>query len=116
MAITRSSVLTPAELRERVAKLPRIRGFALTPTPLMVESDFCVHDEYVGAEYGDAPPATLEAIRLAARVEGVFLDPVYTGKAFSGLMGEIRKGETVVFVHTGGPPIIFAYDEVLARL
>jgi 1-aminocyclopropane-1-carboxylate deaminase/D-cysteine desulfhydrase-like pyridoxal-dependent ACC family enzyme len=89
--------------------------------PVMTESDFCVHDEYVGDEYGDAPPATLEAIRLAARVEGVFLDPVYTGKAFSGLIGEVRKGavrkgETVVFVHTGGLPIIFAYDEVLGQL
>ncbi len=98
----------------------RVCGLLDLP-PLMTEADFCIHDEYVGAEYGDAPPATLEAIKLAARVEGVFLDPVYTGKAFSGLIGEIRKGavgkgETVVFVHTGGLPIIFAYDEVLARL
>ncbi len=89
--------------------------------PVMAESDFCVHDEYVGDQYGDAPPATLEAIRLAARIEGVFLDPVYSGKGFSGLIGEIRKGavrkgETAVFVHTGGLPIIFAYDEVLAKL
>ena len=89
--------------------------------PVMVESDFAVHDEYIGDAYGATPAETLEAIKLAAQVEGVFLDPVYTGKAMSGLIGEIRKGtvgrdETVVFVHTGGLPIIFAYDDVLASL
>jgi D-cysteine desulfhydrase/L-cysteate sulfo-lyase len=83
--------------------------------------DFAVYDEYVGDRYGQATEATLEAIRLAARTEGIFLDPVYTGKALSGLIGEIRNGsvgrdETVVFVHTGGTPIIFAYDEMLGRL
>ncbi|MGH2458702.1 MAG: pyridoxal-phosphate dependent enzyme, partial [Chloroflexota bacterium] len=66
-------------------------------------------------------PEVLEAIRLTARTEGIFLDPVYTGKAMSGLIGEIRKGnvgkdETVVFVHTGGTPIIFAYDAALGNL
>ena len=86
----------------------------------MEGSDF-VFDEYVGDKYGDATPDTLEAIRLAARTEGIFLDPVYTGKALAGLIGEIRNGnvgkdETVVFVHTGGTPIIFAYDELLAKL
>jgi 1-aminocyclopropane-1-carboxylate deaminase/D-cysteine desulfhydrase-like pyridoxal-dependent ACC family enzyme len=89
--------------------------------PITDESDFTAYDEYVGERYADAPPATLEAIRLAARSDALFMDPVYTGKAFSGLVGEIRKrrlgrDETVVFVHTGGLPIIFAYPEVLANL
>jgi D-cysteine desulfhydrase/L-cysteate sulfo-lyase len=89
--------------------------------PVMTEDDFAVFDEYVGDRYGQATDQTIEAIRLAARTEGIFLDPVYTGKAMSGLIGEIRNGtvgkdETVVFVHTGGTPIIFAYDKVLSRL
>jgi 1-aminocyclopropane-1-carboxylate deaminase/D-cysteine desulfhydrase-like pyridoxal-dependent ACC family enzyme len=89
--------------------------------PVTDESDFTAYDEYVGERYADAPPATLEAIRLAARTDAIFLDPVYTGKAFSGLIGEIRKGrltkdQTAVFVHTGGLPIIFAYPELLANL
>lgn len=85
------------------------------------ESEFDVHDQYVGGRYGATPATTLEAIRLAARTDAIFLDPVYTGKAFSGLIGEVRAGrvpadDVVVFVHTGGLPIIFAYHEVLKDL
>jgi D-cysteine desulfhydrase/L-cysteate sulfo-lyase len=99
----------------------RVAQEVLDLPALMTADDFAVYDEYVGDRYGQATEATTEAIRLAARTEGIFLDPVYTGKALSGLIGEIRKGnvgkdETVVFVHTGGTPIIFAYDEILANL
>jgi 1-aminocyclopropane-1-carboxylate deaminase/D-cysteine desulfhydrase-like pyridoxal-dependent ACC family enzyme len=53
---------------------------------------------------------------LAGRREGLILDPVYTSKAFSGMIDHIRRGaigpdETVVFVHSGGLPIVFAYSE-----
>lgn len=83
--------------------------------------DFDVHDSYVGARYGDVPPTTLEAIRLAARTDAIFCDPVYTGKALSGLIGEVRAGrvpdgDTAVFLHTGGLPIIFAYHDILKDL
>ncbi|MCG8558777.1 MAG: D-cysteine desulfhydrase, partial [Hyphomicrobiales bacterium] len=58
--------------------------------------------------------AMIEAVTLFARFEGVLLDPVYTGKAAAGLIALIRedrfrKGETVVFLHTGGTPALFAY-------
>ncbi len=84
--------------------------------------DITVHDEYVGERYGVPTPACLEAIRLAGRTEGLILDPVYTAKAFSALIDQVRRGaigpdETVVFVHTGGIPITFAYsEEILAGL
>jgi 1-aminocyclopropane-1-carboxylate deaminase/D-cysteine desulfhydrase-like pyridoxal-dependent ACC family enzyme len=99
----------------------RVATEVLDLPPLMRPDDFAVFDEYVGDQYGQATAETQEAIRMLARTEGIFVDPVYTGKAFSGLIGEVRKGhvgqnETVVFVHTGGTPIIFAYDEILARL
>jgi len=99
----------------------RVATEVLDLPPILNEDDLEVFDEYVGDRYGQATEATLEAIRLTARTEGIFLDPVYTGKAMSGLIGEIRNGnvhkdETVVFVHTGGTPIIFAYDEILAAL
>jgi 1-aminocyclopropane-1-carboxylate deaminase/D-cysteine desulfhydrase-like pyridoxal-dependent ACC family enzyme len=109
-------------LRAQLLKLSnRVAQEVLDLPALMTADDFAVYDEYVGDQYGQATEATREAIRLAARTEGIFLDPVYTGKALSGLIGEIRKGnvgrdDTVVFVHTGGTPIIFAYDEVLANL
>ena len=53
------------------------------------------------------------ALEVAARTEGLILDPVYTAKAFGGLIGEIEAGrikheDLVVFVHTGGMPALFA--------
>jgi len=55
---------------------------------------------------------------LVARTEGIFLDPVYSGKAMAGLIDHIRKGklskkDTVLFVHTGGTPALFAYVDEL---
>src|SRR5438105_116104 len=61
-----------------------------------------------------------EAIQLAARQEGILLDPVYTGRAMAGLIDLVRRGEfgadeTIVFWHTGGTPTLFAYSgELLA--
>jgi len=84
-------------------------------------SEFDVHDQYVGERYGHATPGALEAIKLAARTDAIFTDPVYTGKALSGMIGELRAGHvpadnTAVFIHTGGLPIIFAYHAVLKDL
>ncbi|HEX5502726.1 MAG TPA: pyridoxal-phosphate dependent enzyme [Thermomicrobiales bacterium] len=72
-------------------------------------------DEYGPPGYGVTNPAALEAIRLLARTEGLLLDPVYTGKAVAGLIGDARRGrigpgEIVVYVHTGGLPLIFDHD------
>jgi L-cysteate sulfo-lyase len=71
--------------------------------------------------YGLADATTEEAIRLAARLEGLALDPVYSGKGMAGLIGlardgRFRGGEVVVWIHTGGSPGIFAYAETMARL
>lgn len=67
----------------------------------------------IGPGYGAPTEASREALDLMARLEGVVLDPVYTGKAMAGLIaavrtGEITEGEQVVFVHTGGTPALFA--------
>lgn len=74
-----------------------------------------------GPAYGITDAATEEAIRLAARCEGLALDPVYSGKGMAGLIGlarqgRFRNGGTVVWIHTGGSPGIFAYPETMARL
>jgi len=60
----------------------------------------------------------IEAVRLVARMEGVLLDPVYTGKAMAGLIGLAKRGhfgreQNVLFVHTGGSPALYAYQSVL---
>jgi len=79
-----------------------------------VESD----GDSVGPLYGQVTPACREALKLAASTEGLILDPVYTGKAMAGLIGHIRSGkltkaDTVVFLHSGGMPALFAYAEDL---
>ena len=76
-----------------------------------------VLDQYVGAGYGQPTEGMLEAVRLLAKLEGILLDPVYTGKAMAGLIDLVRRGEfkshdTVIFWHTGGVPALFAYSEI----
>jgi L-cysteate sulfo-lyase len=73
--------------------------------------------DYVGDGYGLPTPAMAEAVKMVAQYEGILLDPVYTGKGFSGLIdlirkGHFKKGENVVFLHTGGSISLFAYPEI----
>jgi D-cysteine desulfhydrase family pyridoxal phosphate-dependent enzyme len=80
--------------------------------------DVSVDDGHIGPKYGVVTPECIEAIRLVARCEGILLDPVYTGKAMAGLIARVRKGvyatdETVVFLHTGGTPALFAYRDAI---
>jgi len=75
--------------------------------------------EQVGAGYGAPTAACLDAIRLAARCEGLLLDPVYSGKAMAGLVGLARAGlpaKAIVFLATGGVPALFTtrYGDWLA--
>ncbi|MGI9148816.1 MAG: 1-aminocyclopropane-1-carboxylate deaminase/D-cysteine desulfhydrase [Chloroflexota bacterium] len=82
------------------------------------ESDAESYDEYVETAYGEPSPRGLEAMRLAARTEGLILDPVYTAKAMAGLIDHARRGlldadSTVVFIHTGGLPAVFAFSQEL---
>jgi D-cysteine desulfhydrase/L-cysteate sulfo-lyase len=106
---------TRAYLLDKIPEFAGEAGAELQLSLLPHRQDVFVHDEYVGPSYGALTPACSEAIRLVARTEGVILDPVYSGKAMAGLIGMIRGGlirrdETVVFLHTGGQPALFAYD------
>lgn len=81
--------------------------------------DTILHGGVLGAAYGLPTPAMREAVTLLARTEGILLDPVYTGKAMAGLLNLIRTGaigadETIVFLHTGGAPALFAYESEFA--
>jgi D-cysteine desulfhydrase len=73
-------------------------------------------DDYVGEGYSLPTEAMTEAVVLLARTESILLDPVYTGKAFAGMLdliqkGFCRKGEKVLFVHTGGFPALLHYQK-----
>jgi L-cysteate sulfo-lyase len=70
--------------------------------------------DYVGAGYGVPTPGMIEAVTLLARSEGILLDPVYSGKGMAGLIdlirqGRWRKGQNVVFLHTGGAVGLYGY-------
>ncbi|MEP0767237.1 MAG: D-cysteine desulfhydrase family protein [Fimbriimonadia bacterium] len=80
-----------------------------------LEGDFHCDATHIGEGYAIPSEEGIEAIRLLARTEGVFLDPVYSGKAFAGLLADIRQGkvgrsEKVLFWHTGGSPVLFAQE------
>ncbi|MGD9044632.1 MAG: D-cysteine desulfhydrase [Desulfobacterales bacterium] len=76
-------------------------------------------DEYVGPGYSLPTPGMAEATRMLARLEGVLIDPVYSGKAMAGLIDLVRKGtfnqnENLLFIHTGGSPALYVYmNEIL---
>jgi len=87
---------------------------AVTPAQLTVRRD------QVGGGYGDYPAAAEAALRLAARTEGLVLDPVYTARAMAGLAAAVRDGQLIpgqktVFVHTGGLPGLFGHAAAIAH-
>lgn len=79
-----------------------------------------VIDSFIGPGHGIPSPESLEAVRMVARAEGIFLDPIYTGKAMAALIsavrnGEIQHGANVLFMHTGGVPNLFRHAEAFGR-
>ncbi|NCW84954.1 MAG: D-cysteine desulfhydrase [Oxalobacteraceae bacterium] len=77
--------------------------------------------DYVGGGYGVPTPGMVEAVTLVARLEGILLDPVYSGKGMAGLIdlcrkGHFKKGENIVFLHTGGAVALYGYMEAFGDL
>ncbi len=95
--------------------IPRLAVEAAARAGRPAPSDEIVLDHSrFGDGYGAVTESALEAIERVARLEGVILDPVYTGKAMAGLIGAAREGrlgagDTVVFWHTGGAVALFAH-------
>ncbi len=90
------------------------------PPDVVSDADIIIHDEFIGAGYGRPTEAGIAALRTVAETEGIILDPVYTGKAMSGLLvlamlndGPLKNGRDIVFLHTGGAPAIHPYAEFL---
>lgn len=110
VSVGASRDIVAGRVRGLADELAALLGLDWRPHP----DDIVVTDEYVGEGYGQPTPACLDAIRLAARTEGILLDPVYTGKAMAGLIDMVRRrqfapDQTVIFWHTGGQPALFAY-------
>jgi D-cysteine desulfhydrase family pyridoxal phosphate-dependent enzyme len=112
---------TRAEVQSGVADIANrtLRRLSLEAT--LSPQEVVAYDGYLGGGYAVMGEPEKEAILLAARYEGILLDPVYTGRAMAGLVDLIRrrefgKGETIVFWHTGGAAALYAYsDELMAR-
>ncbi len=86
----------------------------------LIAGRIAVDDRWVGEGYAIPTETMIEAVRMLAGLEGVLLDPVYTGKAMAGLIGQVRegrwtRGQNILFVHTGGSPALYAYRPVLAK-
>jgi D-cysteine desulfhydrase family pyridoxal phosphate-dependent enzyme len=94
--------------------IPRLAGEAAARVGRAAPSAETIVDHaHFGRGYGDVTDEAVDAIRRTARLEGIVLDPVYTGKAMAGLIGAVRDGritaaDTVVFWHTGGAVALFA--------
>lgn len=104
--------------RRRDSQEKLVHSLALETSELLgvtvARDQVVVNSDFVGPAYGVPTAEMVEAVKLAASLEGILLDPVYTGKAMAGLIGLIRRGtfsrsENILFVHTGGTPALFAY-------
>ncbi len=104
---------SPASLLRPLIVQRAAEAAALLGLPALVTAaDFELDESCMGPSYGIADPPTVVAMDLAARTEGLILDPVYTGKAMAGMAAQLRAGRWpggAVFVHSGGAPGLFAY-------
>ncbi len=86
--------------------------------PVVDYSDIHLIDDFLAPGYGQLNGPTKDAIAMAAQREALILDPVYTGKAMAGFIQRIRdskSGRTMLFLHSGGTPAVFAYGDDLAN-
>ena len=101
---------------DQLPKVESLRQQVAQSLALTSQAPVTLWDDYFAPRYGVPNEEGMEAVKLLARLEGIFLDPVYTGKAMAGLIDGIaqnrfRRQGPIVFVHTGGAPALFAYHQ-----
>ncbi|MCS7068578.1 MAG: 1-aminocyclopropane-1-carboxylate deaminase [Meiothermus sp.] len=109
----------PQETFDQILKIARFTAEAVELGREIGPQDVILETAYGGPEYGLPSPATLEAIRLCARLEGMITDVVYEGKSMHALIdmaqsGAIPKGSKVLYVHLGGAPALNGYAGLFA--
>ncbi|GGQ40324.1 1-aminocyclopropane-1-carboxylate deaminase [Streptomyces mutabilis] len=105
----------PARTREQIARIAHRTGQLIGVTAELTRADVELEERYHAGTYGVPDDATLAAMRLAARTEGMVTDPVYEGKSMAALVdlvarGEIGRDATVLYAHLGGQPALNAYS------
>lgn len=108
------------ECKERITKLINITTKLLDIDLKIKPDDIIVFDDYIFGGYGTIVEEIVETIRYVAKIEGLILDPIYTGKAMYGLIdlvnsNYIEKESIVLFIHTGGTPIPFQYSTLIKK-
>ena len=108
----------PAETRAQILRIARFTADAIGLGREIRDDEVILDDRYHAGIYGIPDDTTLEAMRTAARFEGMITDPVYEGKSMAGLIdlvgrGEIERGSTVLYAHLGGQPALSAYAAVV---
>jgi 1-aminocyclopropane-1-carboxylate deaminase len=104
----------PAETREQVTRIARATAELIGLERELRDDEVELDERYHAGTYGIPDEQTLEAMRLAARLEGMITDPVYEGKSMAGMIdlvsrGEIDRDSTVLYAHLGGQPALNAY-------
>jgi L-cysteate sulfo-lyase len=117
ISVYRRQAEAAATVRQRARETADLLGLECAD----LEDRVTVTDDYLGAGYGEPTEGMVEAVGLAARLEGLLIDPVYTGKTMAGMIDLVRQGafrstDNVVFWHTGGTPALFAYRETFDSL
>lgn len=112
-AASRTKSILVSDIKRLINGAAKILGLDIS----INDEDVFVSDEYEFGGYGVPSNPVLDSIRIVAELEGIILDPVYTGKAMTGLIDLSKKGyfskdDVVVFLHTGGLPALFAYRGV----
>ncbi len=112
-------VRAPKETQEgNVFKLAQLTEEKLGVQGAVARADVVANCDYIGKGYGIPADSTLEAIDIFAKTEAILLDPVYSGKGAAGLIdlcrkGHFKKGQRIVFLHTGGAIGLTGYTHVL---
>jgi 1-aminocyclopropane-1-carboxylate deaminase len=109
----------PAETRAQVARIARHTAGLIGLERDLREDEIILDERYHAGTYGIPDDGTLEAIRLAGRLEGMITDPVYEGKSMAGLIdliarGEIEPASNVLYAHLGGQPALNGYAALFA--
>ena len=115
------SVRAPKEAQEEnVYRLAREVAELIGSSASLSRSDVVANSDYVGEGYGIPTDGMIEAVEMTARQESILLDPVYSGKGMAGLIdlarqGFYRRGENIVFIHTGGAQALSGYRNLFGQ-
>ncbi|MFV9686704.1 D-cysteine desulfhydrase [Pantoea sp. ARC607] len=107
-------VTVSRQVAQQQPLVERLRDALAEKLEVQATAPVTLWDDYFAPRYGEPNEEGMAAVKLLARLEGIMLDPVYTGKAMAGLLDGIsrnrfRREGPLLFIHTGGAPALFAY-------